>query len=123
MNLLIILNIEVENPYARVGMKGGASAVYMKIKNNQKDVDTLYSVSCDCANMTMIHSTIREGNALKMIELKELEISKEVEFKPGGLHIMLIDLKKDLNEGDTIKLNLKFKKSGEKEIKVPVKKK
>ncbi len=120
--IFLLSDINIENVYARVGMKGGSSAVYMKIKNNQTAVDTLYGVRCDCANMTMIHSTIREDNTLRMVELKEVEIVKEVDFKPGGMHIMLIDLKEDLKEGDTIKLNLKFRKAGEKEILVPVKK-
>ena len=42
-------------------------------------------------------------------------------FEPGGLHVMLINLQRDLNEGETISLVLKFKNAGEMQLEVPVK--
>lgn len=114
-------NIEILNPYARIAHKDGSSAVYMEIKNNQGVADTLYEVYCDCSGITEIHETIKEGDIMKMQKIEYLVIKDKLSLVPGGLHIMLINLKKDLKENDTIDLVLKFKKSGEKKIKVPVK--
>lgn len=114
-------NIEITNPYARIAPKDGSSAVYMEIKNNQNVEDTLYEAYCDCANITELHETIKKGDMMEMQKVNYLVIKDRLSLVPGGLHVMLINLKKDLNENDTIDLVLKFKKSGEKRIKVPVK--
>ncbi|MEO0143763.1 MAG: copper chaperone PCu(A)C [candidate division WOR-3 bacterium] len=114
--------IEIENPYARMGIKGGTSAVFMKIKNYEKTPDTLYEVICDCSNVSEIHETIIKGDLMEMRKKEFLVIDKEVELKPMGLHIMLINLNKELKENDTINLTLKFKRLGDRKIKVPVKK-
>ena len=45
---------------------------------------------------------------------------EEVAFEPGGLHVMLINLQRDLNDGETISLVLKFKNAGEMQLEVPV---
>ncbi|MEO0203351.1 MAG: copper chaperone PCu(A)C [candidate division WOR-3 bacterium] len=112
--------IEIEDPYARIGIKGGSSAAFMKIKNYEKMPDTLYEAICNCSNVTEIHETIMKGDIMEMHKKDFLVIDKQVELKPMGLHIMLIDLKDDLKENDTIEITLKFKKSGNKKVKVPV---
>ncbi|MCS7244608.1 MAG: copper chaperone PCu(A)C [candidate division WOR-3 bacterium] len=115
-------DIEILNPYARIAPKDGSSAVYMKIKNNQGMEDTLYEAYCNCANITELHETIKKGDMMEMKKIDYLVIKDKLSLEPGGLHVMLINLKEDLRENDTIELVLKFKKSGEKKIKVPVKK-
>ena len=50
----------------------------------------------------------------------EIPASDTVEFKPGGLHVMLINLNQDLALGNTILLTLKFEKAGEITLEVPV---
>jgi copper(I)-binding protein len=44
----------------------------------------------------------------------------EVELKPGGLHIMLVNLKQDLKVGDEIEVTLRFKSGLEMKLTVPV---
>ncbi len=43
-----------------------------------------------------------------------------VEFKPGGLHVMLIGLKQDLKAGDTYTLTLQFRNAGDVPVTVMV---
>lgn len=112
--------IEITNAYARISIKGGTSAVFMKIRNYGQ-IDTLYEVYCNCSEITEIHETFKEGDKLGMRKIDFIEIKNHFELKPLSYHIMLINLKNDLNENDTIEIKLKFKKNGEKSIKVPVK--
>ncbi len=112
--------IEITNAYGRIGIKGGTSAVFMKIKNYGQ-IDTLYEVYCDCSEISEIHQTFKEGDKISMKKIDFIEIRDNFELKPLSYHIMLINLKKDLKENDTIDIKLKFKKNGEKLIKVPIK--
>ncbi len=112
--------IEITDAYGRIGIKGGTSAVFMKIRNYGQ-IDTLHQVHCDCSEISEIHQTFKEGEKLGMRRIDFIEIKDKFELKPLSYHIMLINLKKDLNENDTIEIKLKFKKNGEKLIKIPIK--
>ena len=63
------------------------------------------------------------GGAMQMLPVSTVEIpaGETVEFKPGGHHIMLIDLVEPLKLGDTFELTLMFEKAGEKTVSVEVK--
>lgn len=63
-----------------------------------------------------------EGGVMMMVQQENVPVSAEskVEFKPGGLHVMLIGLKQDLNPGDTITVTLNFEKVGQITLDVPV---
>jgi hypothetical protein len=64
-----------------------------------------------------------EADAMKMQPVASIPLDPgaEVTFQPGGLHVMLINLTRDLKAGDSINLVLKFKNTGALTIKVPVK--
>jgi hypothetical protein len=59
---------------------------------------------------------------MQMVPQDSVKIAalRKTEFKPGGLHVMLIDIQQDLNIGDTFPLTLNFEKAGEITINVPV---
>jgi hypothetical protein len=50
----------------------------------------------------------------------ELPANDETSFEPGGLHVMLINLQRELKDGETIRVTLNFKNAGEMELEVPV---
>jgi hypothetical protein len=50
----------------------------------------------------------------------EIPAKGQVAFEPGGLHVMLTDLKQDLKPGDSLELLLRFKNSGEITVQVPI---
>ena len=68
-----------------------------------------------------------EKDVMKMRAVKGLDLpaGKTVELKPGGYHVMLMDLKQQMKEGDTVPLTLvvegKDKKRSTIEVKAPVK--
>ncbi|MDH7603384.1 MAG: copper chaperone PCu(A)C [Melioribacter sp.] len=115
--------INIKDAWARVSAKGSNSAVYFKITNNSAKNDTLISAESNSAEVVEIHETFNENNKMGMRAVKFVEIpaKSEVNFKPGGLHIMLINLIRNLKNNDTINLVLKFKHSKEIKMKVPVK--
>ena len=69
----------------------------------------LISVSTPSAGMTQIHQMKMDGSTMQMRALPaglDLPAGKAVELKPGGYHLMLMDLKAPLKAGDTVDLRL-----------------
>lgn len=94
---------------------GANSAVYMKISNPGQQADRLVSAKADVAKTIELHETIMEGDVMKMQPVAggiEVPAGGSVELKPGGLHVMLIGLTKDLNVGDKFPVTLQFEQGG-----------
>ena len=107
--------IEIKDTWVRPAAKQANSAMYFKIFNNSNIPDTLISAKSKSADLTQIHETFkRENNQMGMRELKFIAIPAKsvIELKPGGFHIMLLDMKKDYKIGDFVKTTLQFKKAG-----------
>ncbi|HSI60718.1 MAG TPA: copper chaperone PCu(A)C [Ideonella sp.] len=87
----------------------------------------LLSAASPVAGVVEIHEMKMEGEVMKMgaVPAIELPAGKTVALKPGGYHVMLMDLKQQLKPGDTVPLTLVVEgKDGKKdtlEIKAPVK--
>ncbi len=91
------------------------TAGYMKIENRGAAEDKLVSVSVAGANMAHVHeSTMKDGvMQMKAVDALSLKPGAAVEFKPGGLHVMVMGLKTPLKAGETIQLRLQFARAGE----------
>jgi len=99
------------------------SAVYMTLVNEGGAADRLVAVAADVAEAAEIHRSVIEGNVAKMVPVKggiEIPAGGRVELKPGGYHVMLIGLRRDLKPGDHFTLRLRFAKSGERQVDVVV---
>jgi len=113
--------IEIKDPWVRlVPERAKNTAAYMKIENKGTEADKLIDASNNVSKITELHETV-EGK-MRKISAIEVPAGKTVELKPGGLHVMIIDLNKPLKEGDTVGITLKFEKSGEIKVNAPVKK-
>lgn len=68
----------------------------------------LVSASSPVAGIVEIHEMAMEGNVMKMRAIPGLDLpaGKAVDLKPGGYHVMLIDLKQTLKAGDTVPVKL-----------------
>ncbi|MBO9308831.1 MAG: copper chaperone PCu(A)C [Chloroflexi bacterium] len=99
--------------HSRAGQGGlGVSAAYMKIENKGSQADVLIAAETDVAGLVELHETVVENNMAKMKPLAEgisLPPGVVTELKPGGLHIMLMQMKRELKAGDSITLTLIFK--------------
>ena len=68
----------------------------------------LLSVSSPVAGVAEVHEMAMEGTTMRMRAVGSLELpaGQAVELKPGGYHVMLMDLKQQLKAGDTVPLSL-----------------
>lgn len=97
--------------------------VFMNITNNTDQNDVLVSASTPRAKKVEIHETIDDQGVMRMRELKNglpLPKGKTVELKPGGSHLMLIGINKQLRLDDQFDLTLKFKSGKTQILKVTV---
>lgn len=115
--------IEIQNAWARPATQGENGAVYFLVRNRSSSADEITGASSDAAETVELHKSMMVGDVMQMQKQESvpLEARAEVEFKPGGLHIMLIDLKQDLKINDEIEIILHFKNSDDITLKVPVK--
>ncbi|HMM41227.1 MAG TPA: copper chaperone PCu(A)C [Thermomicrobiales bacterium] len=90
---------------------GTNSAVFMVIENNSDTEQRLISAASDVATVVEIHETTMVDGTMRMRPVEGgivVPAQGAVELKPRGLHVMLIGLNQELNEGDTIALTLTF---------------
>lgn len=114
-------NLQVEEAWARRaamlqgGSGSGNSAVYALLVNAGNTPDTLIGAKSDAAATTEIHESYRDMGMIMMREVKKIDVpaGNKVEMKPGGYHLMLLNLKRDLRAGETNGVTLEFEKSRE----------
>ena len=95
-------------------MGGSTSAVYMILRNKGGATDYLIGVQSEVAETAEMHNTQTENGVSTMRRVERIEVPAggETILQPGGFHIMLINLKRELSKGDMIKLTLEFEQSG-----------
>lgn len=119
-------SVDVKDAWVRTSVPGQtATGAFMKI--TARDGARLVSVSSPVAGVTEVHEMKMDGNVMKMRAVDgglELPAGKTVELKPGGYHVMLMDLKAALPKDSTVPLTLVFKDAkgveSKVELKVPV---
>jgi len=118
--------VEVQDAWARATVKGQmATGAFMTLTAH--DGTKLVGVATPVAGVAQVHEMKMEGGVMKMAELKgglDLPAGKSVALKPGGYHVMLMDLKEPLPKDSTVPLTLTFKDAkgveSKLELKVPV---
>jgi copper(I)-binding protein len=116
-------SLAISSPWSRATPKGSQTAIgYMTIKNNGTIPDRLIGGSIDVAANFELHSMVMENGIAKMRELKDVEIGpgQTIEFKPGGSHVMFVDLKHPLSKGEHVKGTLTFEHAGTVQIEYDV---
>ena len=114
--------IKIEDAYTRATVPGQQVAGgFMKIENKGV-ADQLISASSPVAAEVQLHEMAMDGNVMKMRQVKDISVPAggAVELKPGGLHLMFMNIKAPLTAGETIPVKLKFAKAGEVEVRMPV---
>lgn len=115
--------VRVSKAWARATVsKAHAGAAYVTIANGGAASDKLVSVSTPAAGRAEMHTTIKDGDIMRMRAVEHIEIGPKamVTLQPGGVHIMLMDLKAPLKEGTTFPMTLIFEKAGETTVEVAV---
>jgi copper(I)-binding protein len=115
--------VSVSDAYTRATAPGQQVAGgFLKIQNKGNAPDQLIAASSSAAGEVQLHEMAMEGNVMKMRQVKDIAIPANgaVELKPGGYHLMFLNLKGPFVAGETIPVKLKFAKAGDVEVKFPV---
>ena len=108
--------VTIVTPWARA-TPGGAKVggAYLELKAAAGTEDRLVAAKSPAAGTVEIHDHINEGGIMKMRRVDGIKVSggQAVTLKPGGYHLMLIDLKEPLKQGGKLPLTLVFEKAGE----------
>ena len=102
-------DIEIKAPWVR-GTVAGQTATGAFMEVTSKAGATLVGAASPVAGLTEIHEMKMDGGVMKMRAVRSLAVpaGKTTELKPGGYHVMLMDLKRPMTTGDTVPITLVF---------------
>jgi copper(I)-binding protein len=106
-SLSAFAEVSVAEPWVRATVPAQkATGAFMRLKS---DADArLVSAASPVAGVVEIHEMVMDKDVMKMSPVPALELpaGQAVELKPGGYHVMLLDLKAQVKEGDQVPLTL-----------------
>ena len=108
--------VEVERPWARATAPGAAVAGgYVTIRNKGSAPDRLIEASSRAAARVELHVHIRDGEVVRMRQVPayDLPAGGAFELKPGGAHLMFMDIRRPFREGEKVPVKLRFERAGE----------
>ncbi|VCU58647.1 Copper metallochaperone, bacterial analog of Cox17 protein [Tritonibacter mobilis] len=109
--------LEISNPFSRATLPNAPVAGgFMTITNTGKAADRLIGAASDVAGHMEVHEMAMNGDVMQMRELKdglEIPAGATVTLKPGSFHLMFMDLKEPLVEGETVSVTLTFEQAGD----------
>jgi copper(I)-binding protein len=120
----VFSQIEISDAWSRATPPGAkVAAGYLTIRNKSAAVDRLVGASSLAAARVETHVTEKQGEVMRMREVKGYEVPAKgsFELKPGGAHLMLVDVRRPFKEGDRIPLVLRFQNGGEIKTELEVK--
>jgi len=112
--------LKISAPWARATPKGASvGGGYMKITNTGTAPDRLVGGSTDISGSFEVHEMKMEGDVMKMRPVAgglEIKPGQTVTFDPSGYHVMFVDLKEQLVQGERFKATLEFAKAGKVDV-------
>jgi copper(I)-binding protein len=117
-------DLTVTSPWTRA-TPGGAKIAggYLMITNNGTTPDRFVGAKSAEADQVEIHEMSMNDGVMKMRPVPigvEIKPGETVEFKPGGYHLMFMDIRLPFKQGDAIKATLRFEKAGSLDVKFSV---
>ncbi len=116
-------DITVNDPWSRATAGAARNgAVYLTITNRGDTADRLVAAATEIAGMASLHRSTMEGGVMKMRPVPAIAVGpgETTVLKPGGLHIMLMNLKRPLEEGEMFAADLTFENAGTIRVRVMV---
>jgi copper(I)-binding protein len=108
--------IEIDNAWTRATPPGAKTAAgYMTIRNQSSLPDRLIGAASPLAARVEMHVHLHDGDVMRMRQVKGYDIpaNGSLELKPGGAHLMFVDIKRAFKEGEKIPVTLRFERAGE----------
>ena len=116
-------HLRVEGAWSRPAPRGAVGAVYLTVVNSAEEPDRLLRARCPDAAATELHQVVMEGDRMRMLPVTdglEVPAGGRLELAPGGHHLMVIDLARDIPVGDRLALTLELERAGELAVSVPI---
>jgi len=120
----VFSQVQISDAWSRATPPGAKIAAgYLTIRNQGAAADRLIGASSPAAARVEPHVTEKQGEVMRMREVKGYDVPAKgsYELRPGGAHLMLVDIKRPLKEGDKVPLVLRFQKAGEVKVDLEVK--
>ncbi|MDI1274903.1 copper chaperone PCu(A)C [Polaromonas sp.] len=114
--------VEVKDAWVRAAVPGqSGTGAFMSI--TAKEGTKLVGASSPVAGVAEVHEMKMEGDIMRMraVPVLDLPAGTTVQLKPGGYHVMLMELRQALPKGSTVPLTLTFKDARGQESKVELK--
>jgi copper(I)-binding protein len=109
-------DLVISQPWSRATPNGAKIAGgYLTVENKGATADRLIGGSADFAGKVEVHEMAMNNSVMTMRPLDKglaIEPGKTVKLAPGGYHLMLMDLKSPLKQGDKVAVTLEFEKAG-----------
>jgi len=115
--------IEITDAWARQPNPARSmGAGYLKITNHQAKAIALVGASSPGAEVVELHEMVTVDGMMSMRQVKTIDVAPgaTVELRPGGLHLMLIDLERTLQPGETIDATLRFDDGSTRQVQLPI---
>src|SRR5690606_33098173 len=114
--------VSIENPWTRPTPPNAKLAAGYLTVVNAGAADRLVGASSPVAARVETHVTRKDGEVFRMREVKHFDVpaNGRLELKPAGAHLMLVDLKRPLRQGEKVPVILRFEKAGEVRVELVV---
>ena len=106
--------LAIDHPWARVTIASRPAAGYMTVINNGDEPDRILSAVSPMAKRVELHTNTMKNGVMRMGPAGKIEIPAkgQVEFAPGGLHLMFMGLKEAPQPGQNLPVTVVFERSG-----------
>jgi copper(I)-binding protein len=118
-------DIQIDNAYARAVPPGQPnSASFMTLTNRSDSDHAIIAGLSSVSSIVQLHTHTNDNGIMKMRQIERIVIpaGKTVELKPGGLHIMLMNLQKKLVPNENVAVTLLFADGSSSIISAPIRK-
>jgi copper(I)-binding protein len=115
-SLPAVAQVTVSDPWVRGTVQGQmATGAFMKLQSSSNA--KLVAASSPVAGVVEIHEMAMENNVMRMRAVKALDLpaGRTVELAPGGYHVMLMDLKQQVKDGEIVPVTLVVESAGKRE--------
>jgi copper(I)-binding protein len=115
--------LRIDHPFARATPPGARSGgVYLSVENKGDRTDRLLTVSTPVAGTAVLPQMVMDAGVMRMRAVAGVDVKPgdRLVLQPGAYHVMLTDLKRPLQAGETFPLTLGFEKAGSIKVDVEV---
>lgn len=117
-----VSTVRIEQAWARATPPGVNVGAAYAVISNRGAADRLVAVESTLSEQVEIHNSSQQAGRMQMRPVAEVDVPAggRVVFEPGGSHLMLIDLKRPLRQGELLSMTFVFANAGRLTVQLPV---